>query len=357
MSAIYFFLFFCGLVSLNYALAPPVFEPPNPIAPAAPSFVINNRPLLRVNGKIISLMDVVKKMDLIIYEHFPEASSSPIRLYQFYSSQWKPTFEDMVFHELTLADGEAKEIKVSDGDVREEMEKRFGPNVISNLNRLNLEYEEVRKMIQDELIVRQLQGMKVYSKAQLSVTPELLKKEYLSYLNKNPPKDEWIYQVVSIRGKDKEATQSFIDQVYAHLKLPSTKLASLQGDFQNLPEIQNKSISVNLSKEFVVEGKNLSEEHKSILTKLADNEFSSPITQISRIDQNSVHRIFYLKSHKIQEATPFHELYQTIENQLLNESAQKEREAYKQKLYKKFGLSSDIFKQILPEDYQPFVVR
>ncbi len=135
------------------------------------------------------------------------------------------------------------------------------------------------------------------------------------------------------------------------------KLSSLCDNLQDLPEIQNKSASINLSKEFVVDNKNLSEEHKSILTKLTANEFSSPITQISRIDQSSVHRIFYLKSHTIKEATSFNTLYQELENQLLNEAAQRERESYKQKLYKKFGLSGDAFKQLIPEDYQPFIVK
>ncbi len=353
--AIFLSSFLC--ISTCFALSQPTFDAPNPIAPAAPSFVINNRPLIRINGKVISLMDVVKKMDLIIYEHFPDTKNSPVRLFQFYTSQWKPTFEDMVFHELTLADGEAKEIKISDGDVREEMEKRFGPNIITNLNKLNLEYEEVRKMVQSELIVKQLQGMKIYSKAQLSVTPEMLKKEYTAYVAKNPPKEEWAYQVVSIRGKEPQTCQSLIDQVYTHLKLPSMKLSSLCDNLQNLPEIQNKSASINLSKEFVVDNKNLSEEHKSILTKLTANEFSSPITQISRIDQSSVHRIFYLKSHTIKEPTSFNSLYQELENQLLNEAAQREREFYKQKLYKKFGLSGNAFKQLIPEDYQPFIVK
>lgn len=357
MSILKALLYSLFLVSAGAYSSMPQLEAPNPMAPAAPSFVINNRPLIRINGKIISLMDVVKKMDIIIYEHFPDTRSSPVRLFQFYNTQWKFTFEDMIFNELILADGEAKEIKISDGDVREEMERRFGPSVISNLNKLNLQYEEVKEMIHSELLVRQLQSMKIYSKAQLSITPEIVKKEYVTHLEKNPPKEEWTYQVFSVRGKDEKTCKSIIEQVSSDLKLSSTKLSSLYSDLQQLPQIQDKSVVLSLSKEFVVDNKNLSEEHKSILTKLKNNEFSGPIAQVSRLDNTNVYRIFHLKSHSLTNAPSFNEVFEELETNLLNQAAQRERESYRAKLYKKFGFDDDFLKQILPDDYQPFTVK
>lgn len=333
------------------------FDTPTPIAPAAPSFVINNRPLIKINGKTISLMDVVKKMDMVIYEHFPELLQSPVRLVQFYTNQWKYTFDDMIFHELTLADGEAKEIKISDGDVREEMERRFGPNIISNLDKLNLEYEEVRKMIQAELLVRQLQGMKVYSKAQMSVTPEVVKREYLAFLEQHPPKEEWTYQVLSVRGKEESICKSVIDRVAEDVRLSSTKLSAICDHLQELQEVKEKTVNVNLSKDFVVDNKNLSPEHLSILSSLKENEFSAPILQTSRIDNTNVYRIFHLKSHQVTLPTPFNKMTDELENKLLNRAAEKEREAYKEKLYKKFGIDEAYLKQIFPDDYQPFVMK
>jgi hypothetical protein len=335
----------------------PQIEAPNPMAPAAPSFMINNRPLIRLNGKIISLMDVVKKMDLIIYEYYPETRNSPVSLFQFYNSQWKFTFEDMVFNELILADGEAKEIKVSDGDVREEMERRFGPNIISNLSKLNLQYAEVKEMIHAELLVRQLQSMKIYSKAQLSITPEVIKREYASHLEKNPAKEEWVYQVLSVRGKDESACRSVVNYITEDLKLQHTKLSSIYTDVQQLPQILDKCVSLNLSKEFVVDGKNLSEEHKSILTKLKNNEFSAPIAQVSRVDNTNVYRIFHLKDHQVTAPPSFYEIFEKLEMSLLNQAATQEREIYKKKLYKKFGLDENVLKQIIPDDYQPFTIK
>lgn len=350
-------IFFASVFSLSLTGSLMSYESPNPMAPAAPSFSINNRTLVRINGKVISLMDVVKKMDIIIYEHFPEIRNSPVKLYQFYSSQWKHTLDEMIFNELTIADGESKEIKISDGDVREEMERRFGPNIISNLTKLNLKYDEVRDMVHSELLVRQLHGMKIYSKAQLSVTPSNIKTEYLAHLEKNPSKEELTYQVISVRGKDAQKCKNVIETVSSDLALSSTKLADLVDSVKTLPAVQDKSVVVNVSKDIVLDSKNLSEEHKTILSSLKEKEYSNPIAQISRVDNSNVYRIFHLKNRKSIETPKFNQLCEELENNLLNKAAQKEKEEYKQKLYKKFGFDQEFIAAITPEDYQPFTIK
>ena len=302
-------------------------------------------------------MDVVKKMDIIIYEHFPEIRNSPVKLYQFYSSQWRHTLDDMIFNELTIADGESKDLKISDGDVREEMERRFGPNIISNLTKLNLKYDEVRDIIYSELLVRQLHGMKIYSKAQLSVTPANIKTEYLAHLQKNPSKEELTYQVISVRGKDAMKCKDVIEHVSSDLSLPSSKLSDLLDAVKQFPSVQDKSVIVNVSNDIVLDTKNLSEENKSILNSLKEKEYSNPIAQISRVDSSNVYRIFHLKSRKTLAAPKFNELSEELENSLLNKAAQKEKEEYKLKLYKKFGFDKEFLSQMVPEDYQPFGIK
>lgn len=333
------------------------FDSPSPMAPSAPSYAMNNRPLIRINGKTLSLMDVIKKMNIIIHQHVPHIRNSPVELFKFYMSQWKPTIDDMIFNELTIADAEEKDIKISDGDVREEMERRFGPNIITTLNKLNLQYDEARKMIHDELLVRQLQGMKIYSKAQMSITPEMIKKEYLAFLQSNPPEEKWEYQVLSVRGKDESLCKTFIENISADLRLESTKLADLPEKFKENPQITNNSVSMTLSKEYSVMDKNLSKEHKDILKTLNTDSFSEPIEQFSRTSNSNVYRIFYLKNHTVKNAPSFDDKYDEIENKLLGEAVQKEREAYKNKLFEKFGITKDYLNSEMPEDYKPFTFR
>jgi len=142
-------LFYAASLSANAPMATSSFGYQKKI-------VINNRPLLKVNNKIISLMDVVKKMDLMIHESYPEAANNTMMRYQFYPQQWKYFLEDLWMAELMKADAEEKEIKVTEGDLREEIEGRFGPNVVATLDKLGLSYEEAREMIHYELIVQQM---------------------------------------------------------------------------------------------------------------------------------------------------------------------------------------------------------
>ncbi|MBA3815063.1 MAG: SurA N-terminal domain-containing protein, partial [Parachlamydiaceae bacterium] len=96
--------------------------------------VVNNRILAKVNGKAISVMDLMKKMDLLFYRQFPQYISSAQARYQFYQANWKHLLEEIIDKELILADAQDAKIPISAGDVRQEMEVLFGPNIISNLD-------------------------------------------------------------------------------------------------------------------------------------------------------------------------------------------------------------------------------
>ncbi|MGA8165085.1 MAG: hypothetical protein WB791_08700, partial [Waddliaceae bacterium] len=83
---------------------------------------INNRILSQVNGKAISIVDVMKKMDLLFYRQFPQYSSSVEARFQFYEINWRHVWEDLVDKELILAEAAENKIGMTNGDIRQEME-------------------------------------------------------------------------------------------------------------------------------------------------------------------------------------------------------------------------------------------
>lgn len=327
----------------------------NALAPTAPHLVINNRPLVKINGKVISLIDVVKKMDILIHEHYPQITQSIVSLFQFYDNQWKAILEDMVFNELMILDAEQKEIKVSDGDVREEMERRFGPNIISTLSKLKLQYDEVKQMVRDEIIVRRIQGYKVYSKVQLTVTPEVIKSAYLKYLEENPPKEEWKYQVLSVRGSDAHDCLSIVNSISEKLKLTNTKLSDIVEETSK--DIAHNGIKLNISEDYIVNNTKLSKENRSILESLKEGEYSLPIKQISRVDNTTVYRIFHLKAHMLETPKTLNDMYDSIYNKLLDFHAKNERSKYLKRLGRKFGFDEDIITETISSHYQPFALK
>ena len=120
--------------------------------------IINNRPLVKIFDKTISLMDVTKRMDLFLHRYWPAAFDSKAGLYQYYAGNWRETLDEMFNNQFILKEAEEKKMEVSDGEVREEMEERFAPNIMANLDKLNLTYEEAKEHIHEQLVVGKLTG-------------------------------------------------------------------------------------------------------------------------------------------------------------------------------------------------------
>ena len=141
-------------------VAPPTLEHED-----TQELVIYNRILAKVNDKTISVIDVMKKMDLFLQKYYPHLVDSKLARYQFYSAQWRDHLTQMIDQELMLADAAKIELKVADAEVREEIMNRFGPNIMTILDQLGLTYDEARKMIYDEMIMQRMIWFRVNSKA------------------------------------------------------------------------------------------------------------------------------------------------------------------------------------------------
>ena len=171
--------------------------------------VVNNRILTKLNGKNISVLDVMKQMDVFLSRYYPQYMDSKTARYQFYSAQWYPTLQQMIDHELMVTDAETREVKVSDGEVREEIQTRFGPNVMGALDQLGITYDEAREMVHQDMIVQRIQWFRVTSKVLQKVTSQEIKNAYQKFIQENPAKDEWKYQFATIRAADEAAAKEF----------------------------------------------------------------------------------------------------------------------------------------------------
>ena len=125
------------------------------------NIIINNRILLKINGKAITVIDVVRKMDLLFYRQYENLASSAIARYQFYNTGWRTVLGMVIDDYLIMADAEEKQIKVNDGEVREELQRLFGPDVVLNVDKLGMTLEEAFELIKTELIVQRMTSMMV----------------------------------------------------------------------------------------------------------------------------------------------------------------------------------------------------
>jgi hypothetical protein len=330
----------------------------NAQTPSAPQerngeeLIVYNRILAKVNGKTISVIDVMKKMDLSLQKHYPHLMDSKVAKYQFYSTQWREFLTQMIDTELMIADAEKLEIKVTDAEVREEILNRFGQNVMPELEKLGIGYEEAKAMIHDEIVVNRMQWFRVNAKALSKVNSQDIKEAYQDYCAKNPEMQQWQYEVLSIRSPDKTASEALASRA---IELLNNKLA-LASVTEQL-KTPDEATAITLSDEMQADEKTISTSHKEVLQTLAEGEYSAPIPQVSRADNSVVYRIFHLKKHSKKELSPFEKMADPLKENLLQQVAEQENKQYITKLRQRLGYDEKHTTETLPTDFEPFALR
>lgn len=310
------FLFTCLLLA---AVAPlPDFSDNKQIA-------MQNKILTKVNGTTISMLDVRKKMDMLFHQNYPQLAESTQARLQYYEASWKQVLQEMVDTQLMLADAGTKEIKLTDGEIREEMESRFGPNVMRTLEKIGLSYDETWDMVKNEMIVRRMSWWFIHSRAIGSVTPEDIRQAYRTYLTQNPPYQEWTYQVISIKD------EKLVEDVYKKL---------LESD----QVVEHEAVQV--SAEYVAKTQDLSETHRTALASLELGGYSEPTLK------KGVYRILHLIKKEDHPAPPFETLADQLRSDLIQKAIVVESKTYMERLRNQHS-----YEHAIPEDLHPFSLQ
>ncbi|OGN64732.1 MAG: hypothetical protein A3E80_06545 [Chlamydiae bacterium RIFCSPHIGHO2_12_FULL_49_9] len=327
-------------------------------APTVPNFsdgskiAMQNTILAKVNGRTFSVMDVKKKMDLLFYKNYPHLADSLQARAQYYQVSWRPVLTELIDNELILADATAKELKLTDGEIREEMENRFGPNVMLTLDKIGLTYDETWELVKNEMMVQRMSWWFIHSKAMQSVTPKDIRGAYQEYLTQNPPYEECKYKVISIRMDTPD--ESIAENVYRFLSEQNKNPEELAA---GLKQFEADGTKIQISTEYVAKDIELSESHRNALSSLAPGSYSKPSSQFSRAEKKTIYRIFYLSDKVEHPAPPFEAISQELQNKLVQKAAISYSESYIGKLRKYYGFDSESLKKTVPEDLHPFSLQ
>lgn len=314
--------------------------------------VVNNRILAKVNGKPISVIDIMKKMDIIFLRRFPEYTRSKVARYQFYMANWKPILNELIEKELILADAQEKKIPVSSGDVRQEMESMFGPNIIANLDKVGMSFDEAWKIVQGDITIKRMIYIRVNSVAGKLVTPQKIRGGYEKIVKETILPERWKYQVISIR--DENATQAaeaanLVHHLITEEQIPADKIKSKVAEYNHI----GKETQINVSEVYDQNEKEVSEAYKGIFATLSTGEFTVPLVQKSR-DKSTVFRIFNMIEKDPGGEIPFTKLENEVRAQLHEEAVNNEADAY----IKKLKLYYDVQEMHLDADnYTPFSLK
>lgn len=338
--------------SVSLTAAPPALLGPEPDLHIA----VNNKILAKVNGTAISVMDVMKKMDMLFFKQFPQYSSSVQARFQFYNANWKHVLNELIDKELILADAAEIKITVTQGDVRQEVESLFGPNIIINLDKAGLTLAEASKMVEADITLRRMMFFRVHSKALNQVTPQVIRKYYDDVAKDHIRDNEWIYSFISIRDRNSNTAAEKANLAHHLLvdeKVPLDGIAAKITD----SAVSEPQTTVTVSEEFHTKEKDLSEAFRMTLSNLQPNSYTAPIAQKSRTGGGTLFRIFYLNKMIPGGVVPYQELEGKIKDMLLDKAIGKESEAYLKRLRQHFDVQESQLKELLSSDFQPFTLQ
>lgn len=320
-----------------------------------PHVVVHNRVLARVNDKPITVLDLMKKMDMLFLKQFPEYTSSPAARCQYYQVNWPHVMRELIDKELILADAQESKLPISSGDVRQEMEILFGPNIIANLDKIGLSFDEAFKIVQGDLLIRRMMSYRVNNKALRSVTPQILREAYEEFAKTNIKQETWHYQVVTIRNNEATLGAETAQQAFQLLTEEKIDLADLDKILKEKGAFATSSLSV--SEPFYHTEKDLSDVIKHILIDMTPESYSHPAAQKSRTDKSTVFRIVYLIEKVPGGTIPYSEIENQLKDELYGAAMAKESEAYLKKLHDHYDIHVDDIEALLPADFQPFTLK
>ncbi|MDP1880873.1 MAG: peptidylprolyl isomerase [Parachlamydiaceae bacterium] len=322
-----------------------------------PKIFVNNRILAVVNGKPLTTYDLMKKMDLSFYREYPHYTSSVEARYQFYQMAWKHTLEEMIDKELILADAKEMKVEISSGDIRQEMESSFGPNIIGNLDKVGMSYDEAAKIIESDMIIRRMIGGRVHSKAIRQVTPSKIRASYDEFIQDpaNTRSTQWSYQVITIKEPSIEQTEKTAKTTY-QLLMNGLALDDLV-DHMKKEKLLDRKGNITVSNLLSNQDQELSKDYKAAMDDLNPGMYSTPFMHKSRATRSTVYRIIFVKD-KIPGGTPtYQEIETMLKNRLLDVVIDQETDLYLKKLRDYNHVRQSDIEAQLPASYEPFVLK
>lgn len=315
---------------------------------------VNNRILATVNGKAISVIDVMKKMDMQFYKQYPQYIASAPARFQYYQAQWQGTLQEMIDKELVLADSEELKLPISHGDIRQEMENLFGPNIILSLDKVGLTYNEAWTMVEEDMRLQRMIYLRANAKAVRTVNPQAIRAAYEEFAKSSTEPESWEYSSITIRHPDPVIGAEVANFVYQQLQAKDSSLEQLQNAVNEV--VSFKEAKLSASEKLKQNEKELNPDNKIVLNQLNPNQYSLPIAQQSRREKATLYRIFKLFSYHPAGAPPFNEVEGRIRNLLISKASNIETDAYLKRLRAHYHVDEKHIKQMRSDDFAPFVL-
>lgn len=325
-------------------------------APPEKKVLVHNRVLAHVNGNAISVIDLVKRMDMVLFQKYPQYLDIPEARFQFYTTQWRQTLLDCLDRELVLADAEEKKFEVSTGDVREELEEIFGPNMMYNLDSAGLTADEAFKMLKQEITLRRMLFMQVRSRVFATVTPSQIRARYAEYVNELSNQTRCTWSAVTIKSRDIQEARDFAEQLFTLVQEQQIHPSQIDYELKNRG-LAKETITVTVTDPFEQKSSELSKPLQELFQSMQKGNYCRPQLQKSRSGQGDLFRLYFI--HELSEtvAPPIQEVEAMLRDEVTEKLTQMKIEEYYADLRRHFHVAKDEIENALPPNFQPFELK
>lgn len=317
---------------------------------AKAAIIVDNRVLTTVRDQIITVQDVVKKLDMLFYKNYPQYRSSPEARLEFYKMQWRQMVDDLVNRQLALSWAEERQFQVSHGDVREELEEMFGPDVMVNLYESGLSLHEVQEMIRADILLRRIIYAYVRLPILASITPRDVRTLYANKLKEASSQKVFCWKSITVKEKDtKECSRQVAEDV---LNLFRKERLSLEGVREKIPA----QFEVTLSQEYRSSREEIAPHIFELLSPLQEGSFSDLVPFSSKQDEHRGWRFYTVLSIENKKLPPLAEIEEELRGEIAYPEIEKQTKAFFDELRRQYHVKQLFTSQELAS-LEPFSMR
>jgi hypothetical protein len=320
---------------------------------AAPSsrygVVVDNKVLATVRGQVVTVIDVMKKLDMIFYQQFPQYRGSSEARFEFYQTNWRKILQELVDRHLILVLAEERGFQVTNGDIRQELEEIFGPNVMMNLYEAGLSLHEVYDMMKADILLRRILSFYVRMPVFASITPEVLKLAYGERGKDAKRQESWLWRSVTLRAKEGNCAKEVADTVWKLLEQDHLSMEVVQS---KLPE----GVEIIVSSPFHSDKRELAPHLQTLFESLSVASYSAPVSFTNRSDPRHSWRFYVIDEKKEGVMLSFSEMEQNLREELAGPEIDKRTKDFFDDLRKQYHVKQSLGSEDLLA-FEPFHLK
>lgn len=289
----------------------------------SPDVEFHNRVLWNYRGSMITVMDIVKRLELYSKNVKDYENLEANQKLEFYQQNWKGVLQELIDQELIYQDAIDHNMQVTDAECRDQLVRLYGENYITSIDEMGLTMKEALSMIRKDTLTQRMTYFRIQYQARAVLTPGLIAQTYVKLCKEQPETDIWTYQTISFKGP----TEIAIKTAFKWNERLLTGLALEECQEQ----LKEEAVTVSVGRMNKQSNAHLSSKYLEILAKLKPQEWSAPIT-FKEDSKEGLVRLFFLQE-KVHQAPPsYAEVRDQLENHLYQEAVAQESQKYIVKL-------------------------